>query len=128
MFKHPLFTKLAALAAITVLLLFGLGMIENVVRDRLRYRSLTAQSVADSLAGPQTLMGPLIHSACVESWDVETGKGDERRMVEQRREFLLTGNHLPRTPLTRLKCLKNQGLDLAIEWAEGGRFMRHARI
>ena len=90
MFKHPLFTKLAALAAVTVLLLFGLGLIEDVVRDRLRYRSLTAQSVADSLAGPQTLMGPLIHSACVESWDVETGKGDERRMVEQRREFLLT--------------------------------------
>lgn len=90
MFKHPLFTKLVALAAITVLLLIGLGMIEDVVRDRLRYRSLTAQSVADSLAGPQTLMGPMIHSACVESWDVETGKGDERRMVEQRREFLLT--------------------------------------
>ena len=90
MFKHPLFTKLAALAAVIALLLFGLGLIEDVVRDRLRYRSLTAQSVADSLAGPQTLMGPLIHSACVESWDVETGKGDERRMVEQRREFLLT--------------------------------------
>ncbi len=90
MFKHPLFTKLVALAAITVLLLIGLGMIEDVVRDRQRYRSLTAQSVADSLAGPQTLMGPMIHSACVESWEVETGKGDERRMVEQRREFLLT--------------------------------------
>lgn len=88
--KHPLFTKLAALAAITVLLLFGISMIEDVVRDRLRYRSLTAQSVAESLAGPQTLMGPMIHSACVESWDVETGKGDERRVVEQRREFLLT--------------------------------------
>ncbi|HQY40002.1 MAG TPA: cell envelope integrity protein CreD, partial [Giesbergeria sp.] len=49
-----------------------------------------AQSVASSLAGPQTLMGPLIHSACVESWDVETGKGDERRSEERRREFLLT--------------------------------------
>ncbi len=90
MFKHPLFIKLAALAAITVLLLVGLGMIGDVVRDRLRYRSITAQSVADSLAGPQTLMGPMIHSACVESWDAETGKGDDRRMVEQRREFLLT--------------------------------------
>ena len=90
MFKHPLFTKLAALTAITVLLLFGLGLIEDVVRDRLRYRSITAQSVAESLAGPQTLMGPMIHSACVESWDEEVGKGDERRMVERRREFILT--------------------------------------
>jgi len=85
-----LFTKLAALAAITVLLLIGLGLIEDVVRDRQRYRGLTAQSVAESLAGPQTLMGPMIHSACVESWDEETGKGDERRTVERRREFLLT--------------------------------------
>jgi inner membrane protein len=35
-------------------------------------------------------MGPMIHSACVESWDAETGKGEERRTTEQRREFLLT--------------------------------------
>lgn len=88
--KHPLFIKLLGLAAIVLLLMVGLGLIEDVVRDRQRYRSMTAQSVADSLAGPQTLMGPMIHSACVESWDVETGKGEERRMVEQRREFLLT--------------------------------------
>lgn len=88
--KHPLFIKLAGLAAIVLLLMVGLGLIEDVVRDRQRYRSMTAQSVADSLAGPQTLMGPMIHSACVESWDVETGKGEERRTVEQRREFLLT--------------------------------------
>ncbi|MGP1630167.1 MAG: cell envelope integrity protein CreD [Giesbergeria sp.] len=88
--KHPWFTKLAALAAVVLLLLFGLGQIEDVVRDRQHYRSMTAQSVARSLAGPQTLMGPMIHSACVESWDVETGKGEERRTEEQRREFLLT--------------------------------------
>ena len=68
--KHPLITKLVALGAVAILLLIGLGQIEDVVRDRQRYRSLTAQSVADSLAGPQTLMGPMIHSACVESWDV----------------------------------------------------------
>lgn len=88
--KHPLFVKLAALAAVVLLLLIGLGLVADVVHDRQRYRSLTAQSVADSLAGPQTLVGPLIHSACVESWDAETGKGDERRLVEQRREFRLT--------------------------------------
>jgi inner membrane protein len=88
--KHPLFIKLASLAAVIVLLLIGLGLVDDIVRDRQRYRTLTAQGIADSLAGPQTLIGPLIHSACVESWDVETGKGDERRMVEQRREFRLT--------------------------------------
>ena len=88
--KNIWFGKLAALAAIVLVLVIGLGMIEAVVRDRQQYRSLTEQSVADSLAGAQTLIGPVIHSACVESWDVETGKGDERRMVEQRREFRLT--------------------------------------
>lgn len=88
--KHPLFTKLAALAGITLLLLIGLGLIEDVVRDRQRYRHQAAQGVAASLAGPQTLMGPLIHSACVESWDVDSGKGEDRRLIEQRREFLLT--------------------------------------
>ncbi len=88
--KNPWFTKLAALAAIALLLLFGLGLIDDVVRDRQRYRSLAQHSVAGSLAGPQTLLGPMIHSACVESWDAPTGQGDERRMVEQRREFLLT--------------------------------------
>lgn len=87
---HPLFTKLAALTAVIFLLLFGLGLIEDVVRDRLRYRNITAQGVAENLAGPQTLLGPFIHSACVESWDMEIGKGKERRMVEERREFLLT--------------------------------------
>ena len=88
--KNPWFTKLAALAAIALLLLFGLGLIDDVVRDRQRYRSLAQHSVAGSLAGPQTLLGPMIHSACVESWDAPAGQGDERRMVEQRREFLLT--------------------------------------
>ena len=82
--KHPLFIKLAALAAVVLLLLIGLGQIEDVVRDRQHYRSMTAQNVASSLAGPQTLLGPLIRSAGVESWDVETGKGDERRSERHR--------------------------------------------
>lgn len=88
--KHPWFTKLAALAAVVLLLLFGLGQIEDVVQGRQHYRSAAAQSVASSLAGPQTLVGPLIHSACVESWDIETGTGDARHSEERRREFLLT--------------------------------------
>ncbi len=93
--KNLLLSKLAALVAVVVVLLIGLDMVANVVRDRQHYRQLSAQSVADSLAGTQTLVGPIIHSACVESWDVETGKGEERRMVEKRREFHLTA--LPET-------------------------------
>lgn len=88
--KHPLFAKIAALAAVGMLLLFGLSLIEDVVRDRQLYRSAAAQGVAQSLAGPQTLVGPLVHSACVESWDETVGTGAERRTEERRREFLLT--------------------------------------
>ncbi|KAB2887686.1 MAG: cell envelope integrity protein CreD [Burkholderiaceae bacterium] len=88
--RHPLFAKIAALAAVTLLLLFGLGLIEDVVRDRQRYRAEATRSVAQSLAGPQTLLGPMLHSACVESWDVVSGSGAERHTTEQRREFLLT--------------------------------------
>ena len=42
--KHPWFTKLAALAAVVLLLLFGLGLIEDVVQGRQHYRSMTAQA------------------------------------------------------------------------------------
>lgn len=90
MFKHPLFTKIAALAIVTVLLLIGLGLIGDVVRDRQQYRNEAARSVAQSLAGPQTLLGPLLHSACVETWEAASGRGAERRVEEQRREFRLT--------------------------------------
>ena len=88
--KHPLVTKLAALAAVVLSLLFGLGMIEDVVRDRQRYRGEAARSVAQSLAGPQTLLGPMLHSACVESWDETVGTGAQQRTAEKRREFMLT--------------------------------------
>lgn len=88
--KHPLTLKLAALAAIVCLLLVGLGLVHDVVRDRQRHGELARHSVAQSLAGPQTLLGPLIHIACVETWDLITGTGVERHVAEQRREFLLT--------------------------------------
>lgn len=86
--RHPWLTKLAALGGITLLLLWGLGLIADIVRDRQSHRSQAVQSVADSLAGPQTLLGPLIHMACVESWDDATAPAERRG--EQRREFRLT--------------------------------------
>lgn len=88
--KHPLFTKLAALLAVAVLLWIGLGLIGDVVRDRQHYRFEAVRSVAQSLAGPQTVMGPLLHSACVETWDMVVGSGNDRSVTEQRREFRLT--------------------------------------
>ncbi len=88
--KNAVLFKLLSLVGVVVLLVFGLGLISGVVRDRQHYRDEATRSVTQSLAGSQTLLGPIIHSACVETWDVPTGTGAERTLVEQRREFILT--------------------------------------
>jgi len=78
--------KVAALALVIVLLVVALMKISDVVHDRQNYRQIAIQSVAQSLAGPQTLTGPLIHRACTEEWDV---KYEDKKVQTERREFLL---------------------------------------
>ncbi|MGQ0709959.1 MAG: cell envelope integrity protein CreD [Rhodoferax sp.] len=104
--KNPAVRKIVALVAIVLLLMLGLGRVEDVVHDRARHRHLATQSVAQSLTGPQTLLGPLLHLACVESWDVLEGADKERKPVEHRREsrytlapsqLTLVGTALPQT-------------------------------
>jgi inner membrane protein len=88
--KNAVILKIVALLGVVALLMVGLSLVSEVVRDRQAYRNEATFSVTQSLAGSQTLLGPIIHSACVESWDVMTGTGAERANVEQRREFILT--------------------------------------
>lgn len=78
-------SKLLSMAVVMVLLVIALMQISGVVRDRQNYRQIAVQSVAKSLAGTQTLVGPLIHMACTEEWDTVMDK--ERRT--ERREFHL---------------------------------------
>ena len=84
--KSPVGKKVLALAAGVLVLMLGLGRIEEVVRDRAHHRTLATQAVSQSLAGAQTLLGPLLHVACVESWDVWQGADLDRKLVELRRE------------------------------------------
>lgn len=77
--------KIFSLALVLVLLLMGLAQISGVVHDRQNYREAAANSVARSLAGTQTLLGPLIHVTCTEEWDVKV----ERATSTNRREFML---------------------------------------
>ena len=79
-------SKLISLAAVMALLVLALVQISGVVSDRLSHRSVAIASVASSLAGDQTLVGPLIHVACTEEWEVRI---DKDRHTE-RREFHLT--------------------------------------
>lgn len=92
--KNTLVTKGLALVVIIVILMGGLGMIANVVTDRQHYRNEAIESIASSYAGSQAIMGPLIHSSCVESWNEITTTGVapniQTRVEEKRREFLLT--------------------------------------
>eukprot|EP01031_Cornospumella_fuschlensis_P015904 gene15904-19429_t len=58
--------KFASIGLVLILLVVALLQISGVVHDRQNYRRIAIQSVAQSLAGPQTLTGPLIHRACTE--------------------------------------------------------------
>ncbi len=77
--------KILSITLVVVLLLAALMQISGVVRDRQTYRAIAVQSVAKSLAGPQTLTDPLIHRACKEEWDALVDK----QLQTQRREFIL---------------------------------------
>ncbi len=78
-------SKLLSIALVLILLIAALVQISAVVHDRQTYRNIAIASVAQSLAGVQTLTGPLIHMACTEEW---SAKVDKDVRVE-RREFVM---------------------------------------
>ena len=77
--------KFASLGIVLLLLVAALMQIRGVVEDRETYRSIAVQSVAQSLAGPQTLTGPLVHRACTEEWTYKLGPN----LQTDKREFVL---------------------------------------
>jgi len=88
--RFPWLIKLAALAAIIVLLLIALAAVEGVVHERERRQVEAEQGVAGSLAGAQTLLGPVLLRNCHETWVRFEGEGKERSKLNQRRDFTLT--------------------------------------
>ncbi|MCE4538831.1 cell envelope integrity protein CreD [Pelomonas sp. P7] len=80
---NPTFAKLAILAVVTVLLGIVLGQIGGLVRERQARQNEAAQSVEQSLAGPQTVLGPVLVRHCKETW--MNGRGDS-----ETRDFTLT--------------------------------------
>ncbi|MES2511581.1 MAG: cell envelope integrity protein CreD [Pseudomonadota bacterium] len=67
--------KLVSLGGVFLLLLVGLFYISGIVQDRQTYRQVAVDGVARSLAGAQTLTGPLVRMACTEDW---TYKEDDK--------------------------------------------------
>lgn len=78
-------TKIASIGLV-LLLIAALVQITNIVQDRARYRYAAVQNMAQSLAGAQTLTGPLIHRACTEEWEV---RGSDKQLRTERRDFVL---------------------------------------
>lgn len=85
--KSVLFEKLAALTAVVVALLFALNAIEGIVQERWSRQQGAEQAVASSLAGDQTLLGPMLRRQCEEHWTTVEGTGAGAVRTPQRREF-----------------------------------------
>jgi inner membrane protein len=84
MIKTAIFGKVGGLVLVLILLLVGLGQITDLVNERQGQRSQAVQSVAKSLAGSQTLLGPLLQMTCTEEWTVAVNK---TQTMTERREF-----------------------------------------
>lgn len=66
--KFPLASKAGALGAVTLGLLWSLWSVQSVVQERQSRQSDAEHSVANSLAGSQTLLGPVLSRRCTETW------------------------------------------------------------
>ncbi|TDP72311.1 cell envelope integrity protein CreD [Roseateles toxinivorans] len=93
--RFPVLTKALALIAVLLALMMALASVTGIVRERESRLREAQASVADGLAGAQTLLGPVLRRACDERWDVMQGEGKERQLVTERRDFVLTS--LPAT-------------------------------
>ncbi len=85
--KYPLIGKLMALAAVVATLAMALGAVDGVSVERQRRQMEAQQSVADSLAASQTLLGPLLRRQCTESWSRIDGEGKAAKQVDEHRDF-----------------------------------------
>lgn len=86
--KFPLLGKLVALGAVIVVLLLSLNAVHGLVNER-RMRQLEAeQSVADSLAGQQAVLGPVLQQRCEELWVRTEGSGKDVKTINERRELV----------------------------------------
>lgn len=87
--RFPIIGKGLALAGVMLGLLWALALVAEVVAEREGRLREAQRGIADSLAGAQTLAGPVLQRQCTERWTVEAGEGKDRHSVDQQREFVL---------------------------------------
>lgn len=96
--RFPLISKAGAIGAVTLGLLWSLWSVQSVVHERQGRQQEAEQGVANSLAGSQTLLGPVLTRTCTETW--VTLKEDEHG---SRRATGETETHVLRLPATQLQ-------------------------
>lgn len=88
--KSQAWGKAIGLAIVLALLLWGLGQITDVVTQRQAQRQVAVQNIAQSLAGAQTLIGPVLHTTCTEEWVAKTKVDGQDAVQTERRTFTLS--------------------------------------
>jgi inner membrane protein len=79
--RGELLKKGVALVLVLLMLMVGLSTIAGVSRDRLAQRAFAAQSVQQSSAGPQVLVGPVLSRSCAE--ESENSKVVDGKVVKE---------------------------------------------
>ncbi|MFY8088890.1 MAG: inner membrane CreD family protein, partial [Rubrivivax sp.] len=87
--KHPVLVKMVAVLCMVLLISGVLARIGWLVDERQGYQQQAVESVQQSYAGAQTLMGPVLQRRCTEEWQVVVGSGSERRTDTLRRTWAM---------------------------------------
>jgi inner membrane protein len=103
--KFPLMSKALALGGVVLGLMWALGSVQDVVHEREARRGEAERSVVNSLAGTQSLLGPVLLRHCTETWTQESGRGADKTVSVEQRDI-----ELALAPTT-LKGITSVGLE-----------------
>jgi inner membrane protein len=87
--RHPVFMKFMAVLGTVFVIGLVLARIGWLVDERQAFQRQAVESVQQSYAGAQVLLGPVLQRRCVEEWDHLVGTGSERRTEVARQPFAL---------------------------------------
>lgn len=81
--------KFLALLVVFLVLMFLLSVTSGLVNDRQRYRHIAMAGIAQGMAGPQALLGPIITQRCTHRW-VAGATNDEKAQnrLEETRGYI----------------------------------------
>lgn len=85
--RFPLLGKVLVMGLVMGLVMVVMLRIEALVRERQHRQLQAAAGIEQSLAGAQTLLGPLLLRRCVEEWDAPAAEGSPRALNVATRTF-----------------------------------------